>query len=224
MGNLKFDATPDEAQCVLGRQRRAALQRPVLMFASSRDGEELLLLQALARLSQPWPFEVLLVPRHPQRFGAVAGLIQSQGHRLSRRSQWGDRLTDWPPPAGAIWLGDSLGEMALYYSLASAALLGGSFMPLGGQNLIEAAACGCPVIMGPHTFNFSEVADQALSEGAACRVDDLHEALSQAMLEFEQAVAERSELARAFARQHRGAAQSSAAHLLALLGQSAFKA
>jgi 3-deoxy-D-manno-octulosonic-acid transferase len=213
LGNLKFDATPHAAQCELGRQRRAALARPVLMFASSRDGEELLLLQALAVLSRPWPFEVLVVPRHPQRFEAVAGLIQSHGHRLVRRSEWGEALTSWPAPAGSVWLGDTLGEMALYYSLASVALLGGSFMPLGGQNLIEAAACGCPVIMGPHTFNFSDVAEQALQEGAASRVPDMPQALNQAMLWLEQGTSRRSEQALAFTGRHRGAAQSSAAHL-----------
>jgi 3-deoxy-D-manno-octulosonic-acid transferase len=158
-----------------------------------------------------------LVPRHPQRFEEVARLIQSHGHRLSRRSDWGDALADWPAPTGTVWLGDSLGEMALYYSVASAALLGGSFMPLGGQNLIEAAACGCPVIMGPHTFNFSDVAEQALQEGAASRAPDLPQALEQAMLWFEQGGDQGSERALAFTRRHRGAAQATAAHLVRLL-------
>jgi 3-deoxy-D-manno-octulosonic-acid transferase len=96
-------------------------------------------------------------------------------------------------------------------------LLGGSFMPLGGQNLIEAAACGCPVIMGPHTFNFSEVAEQALEEGAASRVSDLPQALNQAMLGFEQDGGTRSQQALAFTGRHRGAAQASAAQLWPLL-------
>lgn len=141
----------------------------------------------------------LIVPRHPQRFDEVAALIQAHGFSVSRRSVWDDA----PPngegftPAGfassdgaladerathtpCIWLGDSLGEMALYYGLADVALLGGSFEPLGGQNLIEAAACGCPVVMGPHTFNFTEAAEQALVAGAAVRVDDLQQAVEQA--------------------------------------------
>ncbi len=94
-------------------------------------------------------FKPLIVPRHPQRFNEVQMLAESQGLSVSRRSSW--------PAAGAfesseamqadVWLGDSLGEMALYYGLSSVALLGGSFAPLGGQNLIEAAACGCPVVM-----------------------------------------------------------------------------
>jgi 3-deoxy-D-manno-octulosonic-acid transferase len=77
-------------------------------------------------------------------------------------------------------LGDSLGEMALYYSLADVALLGGSFAPLGGQNLIEAAACGCSVVMGPHTFNFAEVAERAEAAGAAVRAADMPAALLEA--------------------------------------------
>ena len=77
--------------------------------------------------------------------------------------------------AADVWLGDSLGEMPLYYGLADVALLGGSFAPLGGQNLIEAAACGCPVVMGPHTFNFAEAAELALDAGAAVRVQSMEE-------------------------------------------------
>ena len=84
---------------------------------------------------------------------------------MSRRSDWGERGRE---PAD-IWIGDSLGEMALYYGMADVALLGGSFEPLGGQNLIEAAACGCPVVMGPHTFNFAEAAQLAQEAGAALR-------------------------------------------------------
>src|SRR6185436_20153077 len=108
----------------------------------------------------------LIVPRHPQRFDEVAGLVAQAGRSVSRRSEWGDA-----PVQADVWIGDSLGEMALYYGLADVALLGGSFLPLGGQNLIEAAACGCPVIMGEHTFNFSEAAELALDAGAARRVE-----------------------------------------------------
>jgi 3-deoxy-D-manno-octulosonic-acid transferase len=84
------------------------------------------------------------------------------------------------PVRPTVWLGDSLGEMALYYGLADVALLGGSFEPLGGQNLIEAAACGCPVVMGPHTFNFAEAAEQAQTAGAAQRVANMMEGLQAA--------------------------------------------
>jgi 3-deoxy-D-manno-octulosonic-acid transferase len=202
MGNMKFDATPDAVQLERGRAWRLRLTQPVVMFASSREGEELALLEVLKvfrppALSEPAPIDTnsiasqvqwLVVPRHPQRFVAVAQLIESQGFKVQRRSAWNDA----GPVAGAatvapdatasverqtVWLGDSLGEMALYYGLADVALLGGSFEPLGGQNLIEAAACGCPVVMGPHTFNFAEAAEQALAAGAAQRVNGIADAV-----------------------------------------------
>jgi 3-deoxy-D-manno-octulosonic-acid transferase len=156
-GNLKFDMTPDEALLARGRAWRAAVGRPVVMAAATREGEEPSLLGAWARHTREMPVKPLLlvVPRHPQRFDEVAGLMAGAGLASARRSAWGDA-----PPAEALaadaWLGDSIGEMPVYYALAQVALLGGSYAPLGGQNLIEAAACGCPIVMGPHTFNFAE--------------------------------------------------------------------
>ncbi len=222
LGNLKFDADPDRAQCERGLGHRTALSRPVLMLASSREGEEQALLQALSQQPRPWPCEVLIVPRHPQRFDEVAAAIAAHGFGCSRRSQWGADLSAFPPAfpsagEGCIWLGDSMGEMALYYSLASVALLGGSFEPLGGQNLIEAAACGCPVVMGPHTFNFAEVAEQALAEGAAWRAGTIEQALQRATDLLGPGLVEPSIRAREFARRHQGAARSTAGQLLALL-------
>ena len=203
-GNLKFDAAPDAAQLALGRAWHERLARPVVMFASSREGEEETLLRLL--VSQPSALAVqwLIVPRHPQRFDAVAALVQAQGFALSRRSDWPDGPAENGP---CIWLGDSLGEMALYYGLADAALLGGSFEPLGGQNLIEAAACACPVLMGPHTFNFSEAAELAMVAGAALRVTDLAQGLQTALALVQDAgrLGLAREAADAFASAHRGA-------------------
>ncbi|MDP3191336.1 MULTISPECIES: 3-deoxy-D-manno-octulosonic acid transferase [Comamonadaceae] len=181
-GNLKFDAAPNAAQLALGQHWRAQLRTPVVMFASSREGEEQALLQVLRHaLPEAASVQWLIVPRHPQRFDEVAAMIEFHGFAVQRRSSWGQG----GPAAVAggapvIWLGDSLGEMALYYGLADVALLGGSFAPLGGQNLIEAAACSCPVVMGPHTFNFLEAAEQALEAGAALRVADLAQAVAAA--------------------------------------------
>lgn len=217
LGNIKFDATPDARQCALGCQRRSGLGRPVLMLASSREGEEAVLLKAVAALAQPWPFTLLIVPRHPQRFAQVAELISRHGYSLSRRSDWASDLSAWPPSPGTVWLGDSLGEMALYYSLADVALLGGSFEPLGGQNLIEAAACGCPLIMGPYTFNFSEAAEQARRERAAAVVADIAQALQLALQWFaSDDQGARKSAALAFAQRHRGAALASASAISAL--------
>ena len=165
-GNLKFDAQPDAAQLARATLWRLECKRPVVLFASSREGEEQMLFDVLAGLSvaQRLQAQWLVVPRHPQRFDAVAALASAAGMGVSRRRNWSDA-----PSMADLWLGDSLGEMALYYGLADVALLGGSFAPLGGQNLIEAAACGCPVLLGPHTFNFAEAAEQAVAHGAAQR-------------------------------------------------------
>ncbi|MDB5753305.1 MAG: putative transferase, Glycosyltransferase Family 30 [Ramlibacter sp.] len=212
-GNLKFDAAPELAQLAQGRAWHAVQQRPVVMFASSREGEEAEFLQAVAGdRSVQW----LLVPRHPQRFDAVAQLAQQAGLNVARRGQWRDR----PQPAD-LWLGDSLGEMALYYGLADAALLGGSFAPLGGQNLIEAAACGCPVVMGPHTFNFSEVAELALEAGAALRAATMAQGVRMALALVNDAPARAKAVAAAesFADAHRGATSKTCAAVLALLAR-----
>ena len=144
----------------------------------------------------------LLVPRHPQRFDAVAALCVAAGLTVSRRSVDGSGFA----PAD-IWIGDSVGEMALYFGLADVALLGGSFAPLGGQNLIEAAACGCPVLMGPHTFNFAQAAEMAQAEGAALRCADLPEALQQsaALLADTASLARARQAALAWSVAHQGA-------------------
>jgi len=219
-GNLKFDATPDAAQLAQGRTWHAALGRPVIMFASSREGEEAELLQCLRQIG-PAAREVqwLIVPRHPQRFDEVAALIGAQGHRVARRSQW-DAQPSLVDLSADVWLGDTLGEMALYYGLSDAALLGGSFAPLGGQNLIEAAACACPVFMGPHTFNFDEAASLAEADGAAQRCNDLAQAVAAA-LALVQAPGRQQAMARSasrFSRAHRGATARTCAALAAYLG------
>lgn len=222
-GNLKFDARPDTAQVAKAQAWRALEQRPVVMLASSRVGEEAMWLQAAQSLVQS-TVQVLIVPRHPQRVDEVERLLQAAGWAVSRRSQWGHAGPVWPQSheAPVVWLGDSLGEMALYYSLADVALLGGSFAPLGGQNLIEAAACGCPVLMGPHTFNFAEVAEQALAAGAAWRCADMQDAWLQALQwtapEQATTLAEAKEKARDFARAHQGAGAKAASLVKRLLG------
>ncbi|MDI1272443.1 3-deoxy-D-manno-octulosonic acid transferase [Polaromonas sp.] len=232
-GNLKFDAAPDAAQQEVGRRWRQALGRPVLMLASSREGEEDDFLKQITALAlstraqaapetgangEPSPatadFRILIVPRHPQRFDEVQALVEKHGLSVSRRSSWADA-----PVAADVWLGDSLGEMALYYAMSDVALLGGSFAPLGGQNLIEAAACGCPVIMGPHTFNFAEVAELAEAAGAARRVSDMAEAVRAARTMLSRPAAQQAAAAagRAFSAQHRGAAANTVQALEELL-------
>jgi len=233
-GNLKFDATPNAEQLATGRAWRGRAGRPVVMFASSREGEELVLLQLLASFKPLAPVDSaqeainsvasnvqwLIVPRHPQRFEAVAALIESHGFSVSRRSDWADGPAA-EEGAEAIWLGDSLGEMALYYGLADVALLGGSFEPLGGQNLIEAAACACPVVMGPHTFNFAEAAELAQAAGAALRVSSLQQAVAVAQQLANDPAAQQAVVSAAarFSSAHRGAVEKTVSAVLALLDQ-----
>ena len=214
-GNLKFDAKPDSAQVTLGQQWRAAFSKPVLMLASSREGEEQMLLEACQIYVQKNPnahIQWLIVPRHPQRVNEVAQSIVQQGFAVSRRSSWGQTTDAQPPfdaPTPTILLGDSVGEMALYYSMSHAALLGGSFEPLGGQNLIEAAACACPVVMGQHTFNFAEASEAAVGCGAALRASKMLSAIESAV-ELAMSKQTHQEVANAalqFAAQHGGATE-----------------
>ena len=182
-GNLKFDVTPPlEAQ-----EKGAALRllfgpgRPVFLAASTRDGEEPLVLDAVAAANVPGLLTVI-VPRHPQRFNEVAGLLDKRGIAYVRRSSL-MQTSPSPQPSLAggegtiglgvqVVLGDSMGEMFAYYAACDVAFIGGSLLPLGGQNLIEACAMGKPVLIGPHTWNFEAVAASALEAGAALRVDD----------------------------------------------------
>ena len=216
-GNLKYDIAVDAGLIARGQAWAARVGRPVLMLAVSREGEEAALLRHWQ--SQPAPRPLLaIVPRHPQRFDEIAGLVTAAGFTLARRSTWGDE-----PPAEAlaaeVWLGDSMREMPLYYGLAGVALLGGSFEPLGGQNLIEAAACGCPVVTGPHTFNFAEATELAVAAGAAQQCAGLPEALAAGLALCHDDAARQTTAARAlaFSRAHQGAATRMAAALLPLL-------
>jgi len=215
-GNLKFDVAPDAKQLQQGRAWRGLLQRDVVLAAITREGEESMLLAAWAQVREPRPL-LLIVPRHPQRFDEVAALVQAAGWVLVRRSSW----TDVPPAealTAQVWLGDSMREMALYYACAQVALLGGSFAPLGGQNLIEAAACGCPVIMGPHTFNFAEAAELSIAAGASLRVADMAMAVGQATsLLSSDRLPHSSSNALAFASMHRGAARRMAERIVELM-------
>jgi len=226
-GNLKFDAKPDSSQMTLGALWRQKLNAPVVMLASSREGEESLWLDAWQAFTKQHPdlqIHWLIVPRHPQRVNEVQSLLQLRGLKVSRRSTWGQegpasdsRWNVSTPNNSVVLLGDSLGEMALYYSLSNVALLGGSFGKFGGQNLIESAACACPIVMGPHTFNFAEASQSAEDAGAAQRANDMAEALRLAVDTVQnQALQKRmSEKAVKFAQQHGGATQRTVQAVLA---------
>ena len=204
-GNLKFDVALPPESPALGRELRLRFgeSRPVFLAASTRDGEEILLLDALAKRPLPAQTLTVVVPRHPQRFDAVAELLRSRGIPFVRRS-----ANIAVPADVAFVLGDSLGEMGGYCAAADVAFVGGSLLPLGGQNLIEPIAMGTPTIVGPHTFNFREATDNAVAAGAALRVTDA-DALLHAVGELLNDAARRNtmrEAALSFHAAHRGAA------------------
>jgi 3-deoxy-D-manno-octulosonic-acid transferase len=151
---------------------------------------------------------IVVVPRHPQRFDEVAQLAQS-------------RRTRDPVPAATdrVHLGDTMGEMAFYYAAADVAVIGGSFLPLGGQNLIESLAAGTPVIVGPHMFNFAEATELALAAGAAIQASDAGAAMASAsgLLRDEQRRRAMAEAGKKFCETHRGAAQRQLAVCLEVL-------
>jgi 3-deoxy-D-manno-octulosonic-acid transferase len=171
-GNLKYDVSIPDNALTLGTEFRTRFgaSRPVWMAASTRDGEEALILDAMTRAPMPAGSLLVIVPRHPHRFAVVAELLRARGVPFVRRSA----NTPVPADVGVV-LGDSMGEMSAYYAATDVAFVGGSLLPLGGQNLIEPIALGVPVLIGPHTFNFAEATAGAIAAGAARRVADADE-------------------------------------------------
>jgi 3-deoxy-D-manno-octulosonic-acid transferase len=217
-GSIKFDVTAPQTVLQRGAALRAQIgARPVLLCASTREGEERLILDAL-RSQDMADALIVIVPRHPQRFDEVARMIAEEGLAMARRSQLGDRAL---APDVRILLGDSMGEMFAYYAASDVAFIGGSLLPLGGQNLIEACALGKPVLIGPHTFNFNVVSEDAIEAGAALRVQDAPAMLGEA-LRLLQDSGERTAMgarAKGFAEQHRGATARTMALLRPLIAK-----
>lgn len=203
-GSIKFDVTPPEEMLARGAALRARIgSRPVFLCASTREGEEALILDAVQE-THLGDALLVIVPRHPQRFDEVAAMVAQHDLRLQRRSTLGEAAL---AQEVRVLLGDSMGEMFAYYAACDAAFIGGSLLPLGGQNLIEACAVGKPVLLGLHTFNFSAVSDDAVAAGAALRVDDAR-SMMQAAARLLRDAPERQRMgaaATAFAQQHRGA-------------------
>jgi 3-deoxy-D-manno-octulosonic-acid transferase len=207
-GDLGADHTPHPRLLARGLDWRQQLMRPVVLLAGSREKEEAQVLAAWRNCPVPRPL-LVVVPRHAQRCDEVAGLAASHDFRVARRSGW----TEQPDPGALshdtdIWLGEDPAEAALYYGCADIALLGGSFVPLGGGNPIEAAACGCPLLMGPNTFRHAQAARAAEHAGAAVRVASLAEAVPLAVaLSTSGRRNQMVQVALQFAQTHRGAAR-----------------
>jgi len=211
-GSIKFDVVPPQAALDTGAAlRRRIGTRPVFLCASTREGEEPLILDAwLNAQDRPPDALLLLVPRHPQRFGEVAEMAGQRGLRVMRRSALpllDEGEEQGGPVAADVLLGDSMGEMFAYYAACDCAYVGGSLLPLGGQNLIEACALGKPVLVGEHTFNFLQATEEAVAAGAALRVPDAAAlvAAASALLRDAPRRARMGAQALAFANRHRGA-------------------
>ena len=202
LGNMKFDVAPPAAQQVLGADfRRRIGERPVFVCASTREGEEEVILDAWARFGDP-QILLVIVPRHPQRFAAVAALLSRLGIAWQRRSE------ETPVAAATrIWLGDSMGELFAYYAAADIAFVGGTLLDYGGQNLIEPCALGKPVLIGPSTRNFADASREAVAIGAARSIGSAEELVKTACALMLSPTQRRQmgEIALLFTSRHRGA-------------------
>lgn len=217
-GNLKFDVPMNAALIERGMKWKSQLlPRAVVCAASTREGEEELILKAWAKVQKANRPLLIIVPRHPQRFDDVAKLVQSHGFSLGRRSQLSlEQVVQVSQDSQVdVMLGDSMGEMPFYYAASDLVVMGGSLLPLGGQNLIEPCSVGRPVILGQHTFNFHQASLDALAMGAAWRLatvddrdvlsDELAELINQ-LLNNPTAVALASKAAAEFSKHYQGAA------------------
>lgn len=168
-GSLKFDISPDAGALEVSERLRARLgERPVWVAGSTHPGEDEQLLAAHARLLETVPDALLiLVPRHPRRFDAVATLCQEQGMSMMRRSR-----DQWPDERTVVYLGDTMGELLALYGAGDLAFVGGSLVPIGGHNLLEPVAMGVPVLTGPELANFEDVAEVLRGVGALVEVAD----------------------------------------------------
>jgi 3-deoxy-D-manno-octulosonic-acid transferase len=204
-GSIKFDVQLDAQQLASGQSERSSRPGITLALASTRDGEEAILLQAVAPLIAADPaLSLIVVPRRPQRFDEVAALLTAHGLAFARRSA-GERLSG----AQRVLLGDTMGEMAYYFGSADIAVVGGGWLPHGGSNHIEACAAGCATIVGPHTFNFADATEKALAAGAVLQLEGATQ-LPQTLKDLIEQAPRRTALAiagQAFAQENRGAAQ-----------------
>jgi 3-deoxy-D-manno-octulosonic-acid transferase len=228
VGNLKFDVPLDAGLVEQGKVWQRDIRadnRLMVCAASTRDGEEAIILKAWNDLLLSNAFSapplLCLVPRHPERFTEVADQINNVGLRFRKRSEWSGTPSECD--GLDVVLGDSMGEMLMYYSASDLVLMGGSLLPFGGQNLIEACAAGCPVLLGEHTYNFQQAALDAIDSGAAKRIKGellltepiaLMESLKELLLNTTE-LKKMSEAAKTYSVKHQGATK----RILAALDQ-----
>lgn len=224
MGSLKFETTsPPAPELIEALQDCLALSPdvPLITFASSHEGEEALFIEVLESLHQRFPtLKAIIAPRHPERFDAVAQLIQRAGFKYSRRSQ----STTPAPHAPTVLLLDTMGEVMAAYRLSTVAVVGGSFVPVGGHNPLEPLHVQVPVCFGPHMQNFRAIADTLVLAGAATQLGSpfwdritLKQALINTLSDFiEQPLLRQQHIqqGQAVLEQHQGACQRAYTALL----------
>ena len=206
-GSLKFDfeLPPSLYEQAAVLRRSLDVNRPVLMFGSTREGEENIILESLQRLySEFRDLLVVIAPRHPERFDAVAAMCRQAGLNVARHSN----IQDFSAQDNVLIV-DRMGELTRYYAACDIAFVGGSLLPYGGHNILEPAALGKPVLSGCHTFNFAETAELLAGNGAMVEVgnaDELADAAERWLLDSN----ERDRVGRIgqeLVRQHGGATQ-----------------
>jgi 3-deoxy-D-manno-octulosonic-acid transferase len=213
IGNLKFDFMPNARQLeyAFALKKKMTQKVQIVCSASTREGEEPLIIEAwqefLKTKENSNDFCLLIVPRHPQRFDDVFTQLQSNFPKVLRRSNLSDQEFSEAINHGSVILGDSMGEMSFYYALSDIVIMGGSLLPLGGQNFIEACALGRPIILGEHTFNFQQASVDVIDAGAAIRITDVADLVKaiDLLLTNHQAKEEMGTNALDFANQHTGA-------------------
>jgi len=180
VGNLKFEISlPASVNEQAEAMRSIWGDRPVFIAASTHEGEDEIILNASRQIRAQFPdLLLIIVPRHPERFDRVAALSQRSGFKILRRSENG-----MCTKAIQILVVDTMGELPLFYGTCDVAFVGGSLVPRGGHNLLEPAALGRAVLIGPHYFNFSEISEQFLHADAAIQIDD-SESLAETVIEL----------------------------------------
>lgn len=205
-GSVKFDIQPNFSQVATAKTWKEAFQRPVIALLSSRTGERLEFVRAYKQHKEAFGNALLLiVPRHPERFAEVIAMLEEQGLSYARRSSF---LTPAEMNKDVdVLLGDSMGEMSLYCGLADMVAMGGSFASFGSQNMIEPAMIGCPVVVGPSTFNFAQIVHDGLKEQALCQAQTTRDCMHIFLhwLADEKSREKMSRKAMSFAQSHAGA-------------------
>lgn len=216
-GTIKLDARISSSTVALGKALREELgsTRPLWIAASTRPGEEEIVLDAHKHVIRALPNAgLLLVPRHPERFSDVAQLVTQRGFDLVRRSDGSTSEKPWQ-----VYLGDTMGELSVFYAASDVAFVGGSLVPLGGQNIMEPAALGLPVVSGPHTFNFAQIAVDLEKVGGLTRVTDAME-LARVVVKLIQVESDRKaqgSRAKAYVIANQGATAKVASRLTAMV-------